>query len=128
MMNPMKTLKNHYDSWLTQNAKWLPSTPAEITIISQWAQYWQYTPHTPARNVRKLCYFVTGTYRKSRCHHHQIGMDYLYDAIFKMVESEMKLRFLILILCYCGDMPVHECWLQLYQEYTSDEMPVRCLR
>ena len=30
---------------------------------------------------------------KSGCHHHQIGMDYLHDAIFKMAASEVKLRF-----------------------------------
>ena len=72
MRNPMITLKNPYDSWLTQISKWLSSKPAEITLISQWAQYWQYTPHVSARNVRNLCYFVTGTYpnMKSRCHHH----------------------------------------------------------
>ena len=38
-----------------------------------------------------------GSYLKKRrvwCHHHQIGMDYhLYDAIFKMAASEVKLRF-----------------------------------
>ena len=68
----MITLKNPYDSWLTLNSKWLPSKPAEITLIGQWVQYWQYIPHIPARNVRKLSYFVTGTYpnMKSRCHHH----------------------------------------------------------
>ena len=53
----------------------------------------------PARKVRKLCYFVTGTYpnMKSRCHHHQIGMDYLYSTIFKMAVSEVKLRFRLLL-------------------------------
>ena len=56
--NPMITLKSSYDSWLAQHSKWLPSKPAEITLISQWAQYWQYTPHVPARNVRKLCYVI----------------------------------------------------------------------
>ena len=52
-------------------------------------------PHAPARNVWNLSYFVTGTYPnlKRGCHHHQIGMDYLYDAIFKMADSEVKLRF-----------------------------------
>ena len=39
----MVTLKNPYDSWLTRNSKWLPSKPAEITLINQWARYWQYT-------------------------------------------------------------------------------------
>ena len=58
----MILLKNPYDSWLSRNSKWLPSKPAEITLISQWAQYWQYTPHAPARNVQKLCYFVTRIY------------------------------------------------------------------
>ena len=52
MRNPMITLINPYDSWLTRNSKWLPSQPAKITLISQWAQYWQYTPHAPARNVK----------------------------------------------------------------------------
>ena len=42
-----------------------------------------------------VCAFVTGTYpnMKSGCYHHQIGIDYLYDAIFKMATSEVKLRF-----------------------------------
>ena len=31
MRNPMITLNNPYDSWLTQNSKWLPSKPAEYT-------------------------------------------------------------------------------------------------
>ena len=38
----MITLKSPFDSWSTQNSKWLPSKPAEITLISQYAQYWQY--------------------------------------------------------------------------------------
>ena len=62
----MIILKNRYDTWLSRNSKWLPSKPAEITLISQWAEYWQSTPHAPARNVRKLCYFVTGTYPNMR--------------------------------------------------------------
>ena len=39
MRNPMSTLKN--SPWLLVNSKlkWLPSKPAEITLISQWAQY-----------------------------------------------------------------------------------------
>ena len=47
----------------------------------------------------KLFYFVTGTYpnMKSGCHHHHIGMDYLYDAIVKMAASEVKLRFRLLL-------------------------------
>ena len=28
---------------INSKLKWLPSKPAEITLISQWAQYWQYT-------------------------------------------------------------------------------------
>ena len=62
-----------------------------MTLIGPWAQW---TPHVPARNVCNLSYFATGTYpnMKSGCHHHQIGMDYLYDAIFKMTASEVKLR------------------------------------
>ena len=36
MRNPMITLTNLYDAWLTRTSK-----PAEITLISQWAQYWQ---------------------------------------------------------------------------------------
>ena len=42
-----------------------------------------------------LSYFVTGTYPniKSGCHYYQIGMDYLYDTIFKMEASEVKLHF-----------------------------------
>ena len=71
----MITLKNPYDSWLTLNSKWLPSKSAEITLIGQWAQYWQYTPHIPARNVRKLSYIVTGTYpnMSKTCLHVGIG-------------------------------------------------------
>ena len=37
MRNPMITLINPYDSWLTRNSKWLPSQPATITLISRWA-------------------------------------------------------------------------------------------
>ena len=53
------------------------------------------TISAPAMNIWNLSYFVTGTYTnmKSGCHHHQIGMDYLWGAIFKMVTSEVKLRF-----------------------------------
>ena len=47
----MITLKNSYDSWLTLNSNGLPSKPAEITLISQWAQNWHYTQHIPATNV-----------------------------------------------------------------------------
>ena len=49
-------------------------------------------------------YFVTGTYpnMKSRCHHHQFGMDYLYGAIFKMAASEVKLRFRLLLSAVLG--------------------------
>ena len=52
-------------------------------------------PYAPARNVWNLFYCVTETYpnMKRGCHHHQIGMDYLCDAIFKMADSEVKLRF-----------------------------------
>ena len=57
MMNPMITLANPYDSWLTLNSKWLPSKPAEITLIGQWAQYWPYTPHIPAILVSKPMFF-----------------------------------------------------------------------
>ena len=56
MRNPMITLKNPYDSWLTRNSKWLHSKPAEITLISQWTQYWQYTQQASARNIRKLLF------------------------------------------------------------------------
>ena len=47
--------------------------------------------------MKPMFYLVTGTYPniKSGCHHHQMGMDYLYDAIFKMAASEVKLRFRI---------------------------------
>ena len=59
----------------------------------------QWTPYVPARNVWNLYYFATETYPniKSGCHHYQIGMDYLYDAIFKMAATEMKLRFRLLL-------------------------------
>ena len=58
---------------------------------------------------------------KSVCHHHQIWMDYLYDAIFKMTASEVKLRFRLL-LCYStsridrdkifGSKPMLYTWCQ----------------
>ena len=53
------------------------------------------TINAPAMNIWNLSYFVTGTYTnmKSGCHHHQIGMDYLWGAFFKMATSEVKLRF-----------------------------------
>ena len=55
----------------------------------------KFVTHVPARNVCNLSYFVTGTYPNinSGCHHHPIGMDYLYGVIFKMAASEVKLRF-----------------------------------
>ena len=51
-------------------------------------------PHVnppPPRNVWYLLYFVPGTYPnlKNGCHHHQIGMDYLWDAIFKVTAIEL---------------------------------------
>ena len=56
MMNPMMTLKNPYDSWLTWNSKWLSLKPVEIIWIGPWAQL---TPYAPARNGYNLFYFVT---------------------------------------------------------------------
>ena len=49
--------------------------------------------HTP--ETYKNVLIVTGTYTNmnSGFHNHQIGMDYLYDAIFKMATSEVKLRY-----------------------------------
>ena len=49
-------------------------------------------PVHPPRNVWDLFYFVLGTClnMKSGCHHHQIGMDYLWDAIFKMAAIEIS--------------------------------------
>ena len=39
--NPMfMWMNNPYDPWLTRNSKWLPSKPAEITLSSQWAQFY----------------------------------------------------------------------------------------
>ena len=89
----MIALKSPYVPWLTQNSKWLPSKPAEITLISQWAQYWQYTPKIPARNVLKLCYFQHEKSMPPPLN----WMDYLYRAIFKMAASEDKLRFRLLL-------------------------------
>ena len=51
------------------------------------------TISAPAMNIWNLSYFATGTNMKSGCHHHQIGMDHLWGAIFKMATSEVKLRF-----------------------------------
>ena len=53
------------------------------------------TISAPAMNIWNLSYFVTGTYTnmKSGCHHHQIGMDYLWGAFFKMATIEVNLRF-----------------------------------
>ena len=49
--------------------------------------------------VKAIC--PHGDYRprghKNKCHHHQIGMDYLYDAIFKMAANEVKLCFHLLL-------------------------------
>ena len=49
-------------------------------LIGPWAQR---TPYAPARNAYNLFHFVTeiNPNMKSGCHHHQIGMYYLYDAI-----------------------------------------------
>ena len=50
-----------------------------MTLIGPWVQW---TPHAPARNLWNLSDFVTGTYAniKKEYHHHQIGMEYLYDT------------------------------------------------
>ena len=57
-----------------------------MTLIGPCAQC---TPHAPAMNVCNLSYFVTGTYTniKSGCHHHQIGMDYLWAPFSKWPPS-----------------------------------------
>ena len=39
MMNPMMTLKNPYNSWLTRNSKWLSLKAVEIILIGPWAPY-----------------------------------------------------------------------------------------
>ena len=63
-----------------------------MTLIGPWVQW---TPHTPAWNALNLSYVVTGTHpnMKRERHHHQVWMDYLYDTIFKVADSEVKLRF-----------------------------------
>ena len=50
------------------------------------------TPPPPPRNVSDLFYFVPGTClnMKSGCHHHQIGMDNLWDAIFNMAAIKIS--------------------------------------
>ena len=86
-----KSIWRLVNSWLTRNLKWLSLKSTEITLIGPWAQW---TQHAPARNVCNLSYFVNGTYPNmtSECHHHQIWMDYLYDAIFKMAANKVKVR------------------------------------
>ena len=48
-------------------------------------------PVHPPRTVWDLFYFVHGTSltMKNGCHHHQNGMDYLYDVISKMAAGEI---------------------------------------
>ena len=52
----MITLKSPYDSWLTQNSKWLHSKPAEITLISQWANTGN-IPHITGQECTKAMLF-----------------------------------------------------------------------
>ena len=82
MMNPMMTLKNPYDSWLA------------VFEINRNDTYWSMGSIDPTctRQESMKSYFVTGTYpnMKRGCYHHQIGMYYLYDAIFKMADSAVK--------------------------------------
>ena len=95
MRNPMITLKSPYDSWLTQNSKWLPSKPAEITLISQWVQYWQYTPNAPARNVRNYVMLSLGLIPTWKVDATTTKLG--WTTIFKMAPSEVKLRFRLLL-------------------------------
>ena len=60
MRNPLITLTNPYDSWLTLNSKWWPSKPAEITLIGQWAQYWQYAAVTRTFHTLLTIYLRLG--------------------------------------------------------------------
>ena len=85
MSNPMITLEYPYDSLLARNLKWL-TLKLRFTSRNHIHLPGTYEPYF---------IFFTGTYTnmKSGCHHHQIGMNYLYHAIFKMAASEVKLRF-----------------------------------
>ena len=82
--------KNPYDSRLTRNSKCLSLKSTEMPLFGPWAQW-----TTCTGQERMESYFVTETYPNinSGCHHHPIGMDYLYGVIFKMAASEVKLRF-----------------------------------
>ena len=48
-------------------------------------------PCTPPRTLRDLCYFAhwTSQMMKIWCHHRQIGMNPLFDAIFKMAANKL---------------------------------------
>ena len=50
-------------------------------------------PFIPHRNIWDLFHFVPGTYTNmtSECHHYQIGMDYLWGAIFNTLSWNMML-------------------------------------
>ena len=63
---------------------------ASMQYLNKYSVGWIGRPCTPPRTVWDLFYFVPGTspIMKNGCHHHQIGMDYLYDVIFKMADSE----------------------------------------
>ena len=63
-----------------------------MTLFGPWAQW---TPHAPAMNIWNLSYFVTGTYTnmKSGCHHHQIGMDYLWAPFSKWPPAKWNYVF-----------------------------------
>ena len=87
MGNPMITLTNIYDSWLTGNYNGcLRNQQKSLKLVNG--------PNIPARNIRHLCYFVTGTYPNTK---KSIGMNYLYSVIFKMAASEVKLRFHLIL-------------------------------
>ena len=92
MKNPMITLKKSI--WLLVNAEFKLAVFEINRNYINWSMG-PMDPHAPARNVWNLSYFVTGTYpnMKRGCHHHQIGMDYLYDTILKIANSEVKLHF-----------------------------------
>ena len=101
MRNPMITLKIPYDSWLTQNSKWLPSIPAEITLISQWAQILAiYRTCTSQERTEAMLFYHWDLSQHEKSMPPPLNwMDYLYSAIFKMAASEEKLRFCLLLFC-----------------------------
>ena len=70
-------------------------TSAADTVAPQWDKGTILRDTSTGGTTFSNLYFVTGTYPnlKRGCHHHQIGINYLFDAIFKIGLQRSEITF-----------------------------------